>query len=70
MGPSYDPYAVVDHTLQVHGIEGLRVADASIMPTVIGGNTNIPCIMIDEKADDIIKKEWLQKNSRNDVLKI
>ncbi|MBM3112905.1 GMC family oxidoreductase N-terminal domain-containing protein [Pseudomonas sp. W15-Feb18] len=45
-----DPLAVVDDQLRVHGIAGLRVADASIMPTLIGGNTNAPSIMIGEKA--------------------
>ena len=50
-----DPMAVVDDQLRVHGIEGLRVADASIMPTIVGGNTNAPTIMIGEKASDLIK---------------
>ena len=50
-----DERAVVDPALRVRGIEGLRVADASIMPTVTGGNTNAPCIMIGEMAADLIK---------------
>ena len=49
-----DEQAVVDNELRVHGIEGLRVADASIMPTLIGGNTNSPSIMIGEKCADLM----------------
>ncbi len=49
-----DPMAVVDDQLKVHQIEGLRVADASIMPTLTSGNTNAPSIMIGEKASRMV----------------
>jgi len=49
-----DPMAVVDAQLRVHGVAGLRVADASIMPTLTSGNTNAPSIMIGEKAADMM----------------
>ncbi len=53
MGTGED--AVVDAELRVRGIEGLRVVDASVMPEIIGGNTNVPTIMIAEKAADLIR---------------
>lgn len=55
MGP--DPMAVVDARLRVHGIAGLRVADASIMPTVVSGNTNAACVMIGEKAAAMLRQD-------------
>ncbi len=58
MGPDSDPMAVVDNQCRVHGIEGLRVVDASVMPTLVGGNTNAPTIMIAERASAFIKADW------------
>ena len=52
-----DAMAVVDARLRVHGLAGLRIADASIMPRICGGNTNAACIMIGEKAADMVKQD-------------
>ena len=54
-----DKMAVVDARLRVHGITGLRVADCSIMPEIVSGNTNAPAIMIGEKAADLIRQDWV-----------
>ncbi|XP_026675083.1 glucose dehydrogenase [FAD, quinone]-like [Ceratina calcarata] len=58
MGPESDSTAVVDPTLKVIGIKGLRVADASIMPEIISAHPNIPIFMIAEKLSDMVKREW------------
>jgi choline dehydrogenase len=52
-----DTMAVVDDRLRVNGIEGLRIVDASIMPTITSGNTNSPVVMIAEKASVMIKED-------------
>lgn len=51
----HDPLAVVDAQLRVHGVQGLRVIDASVMPSVVGGNTNAPTVMMAEKAVDMLR---------------
>ena len=56
IGPASDPTAVVDQRLNIHGLENIKVADASVMPNVIRANTNATTIMIGERAAD-----WLRK---------
>ena len=55
MGPASDPTAVVDPSLRVRGVDGLRVADGSIMPEVVNATTNAACVMIGEKASDLVR---------------
>jgi len=55
MGPAADPRAVVDGELRVHGIDGLRVIDASVMPTITSGNTNAPTLMIAERGAQVVQ---------------
>ena len=54
MGTASDPLAAVDERLRLYGISGLRVADASVMPTITSGNTNTPTAMIAEKAASFV----------------
>ncbi|XP_044265687.1 glucose dehydrogenase [FAD, quinone]-like [Tribolium madens] len=63
MGPASDPMAVVDPKLQVYGIEGLRVMDASIMPTLVSGNTHATIVMIADKGVEYIKQKWLRSGT-------
>jgi choline dehydrogenase len=61
MGPDGDAMAVLDSTLRVRGFTGLRVADASIMPTIVGGNTNAPTMVIGERCAQFIRAASLQE---------
>ena len=56
MGPNTDPMTVVDQFGKVHGIDGLRIGDASIMPNCVRANTNVPSMMVGEKIAEFIKQ--------------
>ncbi|KAG5894009.1 hypothetical protein JTB14_031009 [Gonioctena quinquepunctata] len=58
MGPASDPKAVVDNKLSVHGIDGIRITDASAMPIIVSGNTHATIVMMAERAVDFIKEKW------------
>lgn len=64
MGPKWDRNAVVDAQLRVYGVDGLRVIDCSIMPTITGGHTVAPAYMIGEKGADLVKSAWLKNGTR------
>jgi choline dehydrogenase len=67
MGPNAD-VAVVDYTLKVFGVQGLRIADAAIQPEVVSGNTQASCVVIGERAADIIREEYGLANNPLDLL--
>jgi choline dehydrogenase len=67
MGPAGDSANVVDARLRVHGVAGLRVADASVMPMITSGNTNAPTMMIAEKASIMIRADRVRRRAAPDI---
>lgn len=65
MGPNSDPMSVVDDQLMIHGIDGIRVMDASAMPIIVSGNTHATIVMMAERGVDFIKKRWLLNSLNN-----
>ena len=65
-----DAMAVVDARLRVYGVQNLRVVDASIMPTVVNGNTNAPVMMIAEKAVDMLREDWANEMVMRDQVAV
>ena len=70
MGADDDRLAVVDSKLRVRGTTGLRVVDASIMPTIVGGNTMAATVMIGEKAADVILHAWDKKSKVKEPVRV
>lgn len=70
MGPDWDRNAVVDPQLKVYGVNGLRVIDCSVMPTITGGHTVAPAYMIGEKGADLVKSSWSTLNGRQKVVAV
>jgi choline dehydrogenase len=62
MGRADDPKAVLDSELRVRGVKGLRVVDASVMPTIVSSNPNAACIMIGEMGADLVTSTWSKYN--------
>ena len=61
--------SVVDPDLLVHGLNNVRVVDASVMPEIVSGNTNAAVVMIAEKGSDLVKKKWIDSGSGNDEIR-
>ena len=67
MGPRGSKSAVVDHRLRVHGVGRLRVIDASVMPRLVGANTNAACVMIGEKGAAMLLEDLRKKKKSGDT---
>ncbi|XP_060536165.1 glucose dehydrogenase [FAD, quinone]-like [Cylas formicarius] len=68
MGPLSDPNAVVDNKLRLHGIDNLRIMDASVMPVLVSGNTQATIIMIADRGVDFIKERWLNTKNKHELV--